>query len=378
MSSFTLPDIIAITLIVIHFGVPLLYYWYAKKKWLPKPWNIKADIKCLPKISIIVPTYNEAELIEKKLDNIYQQDYPRDRVEVLVVDSASTDGTPQKVLEWAKKHPDITVRLIEEPERRGMAHALHTGFNHARGDIVIVTDVDALWASKETLKEVMKWLSDGFIGTVSCLKIPIGSKSIEGTYRQYYNVLRIAESKAWSTPIFHGELSAFKRKLLEEVDGFPLGVGSAESLAAMRIAALGYRAIVPGTIVVQELVPQDSYVRWRIRRAQHLILHLVRTLTYVKSYSNVFRKIVFMEVYLHIVNPWLFLLSLVLFLYSTSILQSILGLGSIILGTVLLVFKPYRTWILNQIFLMIAQIRNLRSKELIWRKQRKSLSSYAL
>jgi len=377
MSFFTQLDIIALALATIHFGAPLTYYLYMKSKYLNKPWNTKVNENYEPKVTIIIPTYNEAKLIERKLDNIYKQKYPRNKLEVIVVDSASIDGTPRKVLRWTKNHPDIVIKLIEEPERKGMAHALRTGFNHAKGDVVIVTDADALWASRETLKEVMKWLSDDSIGAVSCIKVPVGGGSIENTYRRHYNILRIAESKAWSTPIFHGELSAFKRKLLEEVGGFPFGVGSAESLAAMRIAALGYRVIIPNTIIVQELVPRDSYVQWRIRRAQHLILHLVKTLTYlIKSYNSTFWGIILMEAYLHTANPWLLLLSLVLFLYSTLMFQSILGLSIIALGIVLLMLKPYRTWILNQILLMVAQIRNLRNKELVWRKQRKSLSSY--
>ena len=363
--------IMALVLVVIHFGTPLAYYWYAKTQWLPKPWNIRVDGNYRPKVTVIVPTYNEAGFIEKKLDNVYQQDYPRDKVEVIVVDSASNDGTPEKVKQWSMKHPDFHVKLVQEPVRRGMAHALRTGFSYVKGDVVVITDADAIWEDPDTLKEVVKWLSCKGVGAVSCIKVPYRSKGFEETYRQYYNVLRVAESRAWSTPIFHGELSAFKKEFLEKVGGFPLGVGSAESLAAMKIAALGYRAITPDTITVSELIPQSNYVWWRIRRAQHLILHLVKTLRYLKHYNSSFKQVVLMEAYFHLINPWLFITGAVLLLYATLALRSILSLIFLALGLVLLPIRLYRVWITNQLFLVVAQLRNLWRKELVWSKQKK-------
>lgn len=47
-----------------------------------------------PKVAVVVPAYNEAGLIRRKLDNIHSQDYPKDKLDVLVVDSANSDGTP--------------------------------------------------------------------------------------------------------------------------------------------------------------------------------------------------------------------------------------------------------------------------------------------
>jgi len=65
-------EYIAIVLVTIHFGIPLAYYYYMKTKYLNRPWNIKTDPNYKPKVTIIAPTYNEARLIEKKLDNIYE------------------------------------------------------------------------------------------------------------------------------------------------------------------------------------------------------------------------------------------------------------------------------------------------------------------
>jgi len=61
---------VALALTSIHFGVPLLYYLYLRRR-LSKPWGIKVDYSYRPRVSIVIPTYNEAELIERKLENIY-------------------------------------------------------------------------------------------------------------------------------------------------------------------------------------------------------------------------------------------------------------------------------------------------------------------
>lgn len=61
---------IGLVLALIHFTIPLAYYYYLKKKWLNKPWNLKLNPNYRPKITVVVPTYNETELIEKKLNNI--------------------------------------------------------------------------------------------------------------------------------------------------------------------------------------------------------------------------------------------------------------------------------------------------------------------
>jgi len=58
----------ALALALIHFGVPLAYYLYLRKMWPPKPWVIRRDPGYAPKVAVVVSTYNEAALIEKKLD----------------------------------------------------------------------------------------------------------------------------------------------------------------------------------------------------------------------------------------------------------------------------------------------------------------------
>jgi len=66
--------------------------------WLPKPWNLKVDENHKPRVTIILPTYNEAKIIRDRLDNIYSQDYPKSLMEVIVIDPGSSDGMPLRFI----------------------------------------------------------------------------------------------------------------------------------------------------------------------------------------------------------------------------------------------------------------------------------------
>jgi cellulose synthase/poly-beta-1,6-N-acetylglucosamine synthase-like glycosyltransferase len=365
--------IVAIGLALIHFGFPLTYYYYLKKLWLNKPWGVRGDSEYKPRVSIIVPTYNEANLVKQKLDNIASQDYPKDLVEIIVVDSASTDGTLEVVKEWIAGHRDVRAKLIEEDVRRGKAHALNRALGVAMGDVVVITDVDSTWPSRDTLASALSWFSDPLVGAVTCLKIPAGGSfvGVERGYRDLYNVVRLCESKKYSTPVFHGELAAFRRDLLVQLGDFPTDIGADDSHTATLIALKGYRAIAVDNAICRELVPGKGYHMWRIRRAQHLIQHFTKAMKLLPKAPREFKPILLAETWLHLFNPWLLLVATTILLYKalTGTATAIILLAT---GITLLLFKPYRTWIATQAYLVTASIRNLWTKEIAWEKQEKS------
>ncbi|MGB9816195.1 MAG: glycosyltransferase [Desulfurococcaceae archaeon] len=128
--------IVAIGLGLLHFGFPLVYFYYLKKLWLNKLWDVRSDPEYKPRVSIIVPTYNEAKLVRQKLDDIASQDYPKNLAEIIIVDSASTDGTLEVVKEWIADHRDIRAKLIQENVRRGKSFAINNALRLATGDIM--------------------------------------------------------------------------------------------------------------------------------------------------------------------------------------------------------------------------------------------------
>ena len=77
------------------------------------------------------------------------------------------------------------------------------------------------------------------------------------------------------------------------------------------------------------------------------------------------------EPFLHIINPWILLTATLLLMISIITLHSLLALTLLIVGIILLSTKHYRVWIMQQIHLIIAALRNIITKEIVWSKQAK-------
>jgi len=376
MSIADILTLLALAFALTHFSIPLLYYLYLRSRWLNKPWDIKKDPSYRPKVAIIVPTYNEAGLIRSKLDDIASQDYPKELVEIIVVDSASTDSTPSIVREWMESRREFKVVLIEEGVRRGMVHALNYALRFVSSDseVVIFTDVDSFWEDN-TLKKIVSYFADPKVGAVTATIEPLEKAlSTESAYRRFYNNVRVAESKIHSTPIHNGALVAFRKGLLDRIGGLPTYTGNDDSTPASLIAFIGYRAIQVDDAIVREPISRNRFMR-KVRRAQHLILHFLHTKRYAKRLGiyrkTMLDKIWLIESYLQLVNPWLLLASALLLFIEMLTLHPI-AITLFIAGIALLLFKPYRTWIATQAYLITATVRNLWTKEIAWEKQEKS------
>lgn len=366
---------VALILTSIHFGFPLAYYLYARSRWYRRPWDVKVNEDYKPKVTIIIPTYNEAKYIAQKLDNIYQQDYPKELVEVIIVDSASMDGTPEIVEKWIRKHKDVTVKLIRENTRRGMVPAINFALKNVepQGDVIIFTDADAWWPTS-AIRNIVKYFADETVGAVSAsilYRENSNTRASENVYRFYYNKLRIAESKRYSTPVHNGPLIAFRKKLLYKIGLLPEYTGNDDSTPASIIAFMGYRAIQIDDVTVEEPLSRNQFRR-KIRRAQHLLSSFLETKQYtkrlgfyVKSPFDVIWKI---EWWLHVANPWLLLAGLLFLMISLILYKSVTAIVLLGLGFALLAFKAYRMWIAQQVCLIVATIKNPLSKEIMWKK----------
>ncbi|MGQ9715818.1 MAG: glycosyltransferase family 2 protein, partial [Anaerolineae bacterium] len=92
-----------------------------------------------PFVTVIMPIRNEAAYIARSLGAVLAQDYPHDRMEVLVVDGMSDDGTRDVVAGLQVRHPQFAIRILNNPARI-VPTALNLGLRHARGEIIIRVD----------------------------------------------------------------------------------------------------------------------------------------------------------------------------------------------------------------------------------------------
>ncbi|NJM39419.1 MAG: glycosyltransferase [Anaerolineae bacterium] len=106
-----------------------------------------ATTSSLPSVSLVIPVYNGKKTIRFCLDSIMQLDYPKDRLEVIVVDNNSKDETPEIV----KQYP---VKLVFEREKQGPHQATNTGLREAGGEIIAFTDSDC-YVSPDWLRKLV-------------------------------------------------------------------------------------------------------------------------------------------------------------------------------------------------------------------------------
>jgi len=361
----------------IHFATPLAYYMHLRR-YLRRSWNLQLDSSYIPKTTVMIPTFNESGLIEARLDNIKMQLFPKEKLDVIVIDSGSTDGTAERVKSWSTENPDLKITLIREPVRKGKAQALNSGLGQATGDVVVMTDADARW-DKVSLRNAVSYFSDTKVGAVTGIKEPIfqsgGGKSIELAYRRSYNAVRIAESKIHSTPIFNGELSAFKKDLLDEIGGFQTSIGADDSHAAALVSLSGFRSIAVPDVPVFEFAPNSwfGYVKWKKRRALHLIQHFKAIARRIRAAPPRFRSILEIEIFLHVLNPWFLVAAVASFAASVLTMGFSLYHLTLILSLGATQFaggsrKALRTWVVDQLILVYASVSGLFSSELVWPK----------
>ncbi len=93
------------------------------------------EMSILPKISIVIPSFNQVKFLSRALDSLAQQNYPN--LEVIVVDGASTDGT----VDLLRSRPEIVTHWVSDPDR-GQSQALNKGFALATGEIFSELDCD--------------------------------------------------------------------------------------------------------------------------------------------------------------------------------------------------------------------------------------------
>lgn len=115
-----------------------------------------------PPISVLIAAYNEEGAIEHKIQQTLALEYPREKLEVLVLSDCSTDRTDEIV----KAFPDSRVRLVRMPERRGKTFAQNVGVKKATGEVIIFSDATAIYHPKALLYLACNYY-DFTVGAVS-------------------------------------------------------------------------------------------------------------------------------------------------------------------------------------------------------------------
>jgi len=168
-----------------------------------------------PPISVLVPAYNEVEVIAATLGALLAQDYPRDRLQIIVVSDCSDDGTDDVVLSFA----DRGVELLRQTQRGGKALGLNAAVRRARGELLVFCDANARF-EPGALRSMAQNFADPSVGyaTGKLLLESAGDATAGGgAYLRFEEWLRAAETNVASVIGVNGGCDAIRRELYSDI-----------------------------------------------------------------------------------------------------------------------------------------------------------------
>lgn len=197
-----------------------------------------------PPVSLVISAYNESRDIEAKLANTAELDYPADRLEVIVADDGSTDGTAdiaERAAPWA--------RVLRAERRGGKVTAMARGVAAARHDVVLFSDAHNMYPP-DVVREIVKPFTDPRVGAVNGAHgVAGGGESVssgERIYWRYESFIKERESRLGCVTSILGSILAVRRDL---VPAIPAGVVNDDFYIGMQVARQGYRvAYAPAAV----------------------------------------------------------------------------------------------------------------------------------
>jgi cellulose synthase/poly-beta-1,6-N-acetylglucosamine synthase-like glycosyltransferase len=276
----------------------------------------------LPRLSIVVPTYNEAKVVRRKLENISGLDYPITESEVLVIDDCSSDTTCE-IAEKALAEFNLSGKVLRKPRRSGVNESLNIAIREASNDLVCITDADVT-LEKEALKNSVAVLNsfEGAAGVTGKIE-PVFEKDgmapkSESSYRNYYHQCMLAESCLHSAFPGNGPLIILNKSLIHSQ--IPAHYGSTDANIAMNIIRSGNRLLYVPNAVVYEPVPETVGQQrlQKVRRAKRLIQVFMRNIdVFLREKYGKFGSLIFpLKFSMHVVCPFLTFLSIFSILLS--------------------------------------------------------------
>lgn len=170
----------------------------------------------LPDLTLFIAAYNEEAVVNEKMRNSLELDYPSEKLHIVWVTDGSSDRTNELLSGWSQ------VTVIYQPERQGKTAALNHGMQFVKTPLVVFTDANT-HVNREALREIVHAFANPKVGCVAGEKrINVQAKDNaasggEGIYWKYESTLKKLDSRLYSTTGAAGELFAIRCELFEEM-----------------------------------------------------------------------------------------------------------------------------------------------------------------
>jgi len=244
----------------------------------------------LPSVSILIAAYNEADDIKATLSNKLALDYPRDRLEIIVVSDASTDGT-DAIVESVAAVADIPVQLVRQEPRMGKTAGLNRIVPLAKGEILVFSDANSIY-DMQALRHLVSCFADPAIGYVTGKMVytnPDGALLGDGcsSYMKYENRLRQLETRLGSVVGVDGGIDAMRRSLYTPLAADQLP----DFVQPLMVVEQGYRVVYAPDALLKEEALSDAVSEYPMR--VRVALRALWALHDMRALLNPFRYGVF-------------------------------------------------------------------------------------
>jgi cellulose synthase/poly-beta-1,6-N-acetylglucosamine synthase-like glycosyltransferase len=218
-----------------------------------------------PEVSVIVAAKNEEKNIHKRITNLVEQDYPKYKLEIIIVSDGSTDGTVRilQEIERELRSSPVSFETIVKQESSGKPSALNEGVMRAKGSILVFADVRQQFTAT-AIKELVANFSDTEIGCVSgeleFIEESNSNLKVEmGAYWKYEKAIRKMESSSASVVGATGAIYAIRKNLYIDL---PAKILLDDVLTPINVASQGYRVIFDQTAKAYDTVSTNVANEW--------------------------------------------------------------------------------------------------------------------
>lgn len=177
-------------------------------------WSVRApapDLAVLPSVTVLIPAFNEQDVIARKIENVLTSDYPPTLLRIVVVSDGSTDATAER----ARAASNGRVEVIERPERGGKIGAINDAMLTITDPVVVLTDAGETF-DVTAIRRLVERLADPAVGAVSgeldIIPADSGFSRNLALYWRYETVIRSAESDIGSVMGVTGAIYALRRE----------------------------------------------------------------------------------------------------------------------------------------------------------------------
>ncbi|MBR1547460.1 MAG: glycosyltransferase family 2 protein [Prevotella sp.] len=220
------------------------------------------DAESLPHITFMVCAFNEQDVVDIKMENIRQLDYPTDKLHVMWVTDGSSDNTNQLLSQYEG------VEIVYTPERRGKTAALNHGIGQVKTEITVMTDANTM-VNREALLEIARCFTDPLVGCVAGEKRVMARDATqaaaegEGLYWKYESLLKRMDSELHSAMGAAGELNAIRTALYQPM---PENALLDDFVMSMRMVGQGYKIAYTSRAYAMEYGSADIHEESKRKR----------------------------------------------------------------------------------------------------------------